>query len=263
MKWPSNSEEFYWDLLLEHSMSRSPDEVDFGREALIYVMTVNLSQTPREQCEILGLSTNKGNLAHHSPGQSVIVHGLINQQQLNGCSGRVLPLTGQGSLATPPTAPRVAVRLTTMKTICCRPENIKYHAVEAAHAAPRNTSVAAASRSAAQPSTSKSRSTGAGLVSPTGRLADLVRADVLLGDMPLLVSRASLRRGFVSESDIRCSTCGDASQDGYMALAGNQSNSRRPGRPAMQLECVDCLIRRAQAAGVPADVASVGRFVES
>lgn len=53
---------------------------------------------------------------------------------------------------------------------------------------------------------------------PTGALADLIRKDVQEGEVPLRLSRASLRGSGLAEERIRCSRCGDATCSHYLAL---------------------------------------------
>lgn len=263
-QWAAHSEEFYWDILLRRSHVHSIFADDGGERPLIDVSTANLSQTPREQCEILGLSVNASDLSQDGPGKSVIVHGLVNQQQLNGLTGRVLPLTGRGSLAKPPTAPRIAVRLINMKTICCRPENISYHAVITHSFATQHSP---ARRAAALPATAPVAARGAqqaAAVLPflTGPLVQLVHSCVRSANCRMFMIRMSLRGCLLPESAIRCATCTDGKQEGYVVLARKQGLSSRSLKSSVQLQCVGCLVRTAQAARVPANARSVEHFVE-
>ena len=99
---------------------------------------------------------------------------------------------------------------------------------------------------------------------PTGALADLVRADVLQGEVPLRISRASLRGSGLEERLIRCSRCGDAACSHYLALERTAPLRSAPlPREKLQLCCCDCLIRAAQAAGVPPEPKAVTRFVDA
>lgn len=239
---------------------------DGGKQPLIDVIAVNLSQTPREQCELKGLISGSSNLCHSGPGQSIIVHGLVNQQELNGCTGRVLPLSGRGSLMKPAVGPRIAVRLTTMKAISCQPQKIKYHAISNNPSAaasnthspgvPLATANPARHDAAAQPSI-------AALPVPTGALAKRVRSVVRSSNCRMLIIRMALTGSDMPEAAITCTMCKDSRQEGYVALARTQGLSRKPQKSLVRLQCVDCLIRAAQAEGVAADVESVESFLES
>jgi hypothetical protein len=121
--WPLYSEEYYWDRLLEKPF-RSIYATDGGKQPLIDLPVRNLSQTPREQCELDGFL--KTGLEVEGPGQEVVVHGLKSAQELNGQRGRVLPKSGPGAPPAAPAAGRVAVRLVEGgKVVSCRKENLQ------------------------------------------------------------------------------------------------------------------------------------------
>lgn len=277
VQWRAHSEEHYWDLLIEHCLFQTVYADDGGERPLIDTTSTNLSQTPREQCEIKGLIQDMADLAHDSPGRSVIIQGLVSQQQLNGCTGRVLPLTGRGALAKPPTASRIPVRLSNLKTISCRPENVTYHDVTApttsapgtptidtpapAPISPRPSSslTLTSADDAAEPS---STSNPPPLPSPTGRLANLVRSGVRLQGCLRVLTRKQLLNSTLAERSIKCRTCKDGARDEYVAKARTVHLSPEPvSQSVVKLLCVDCLIRAALAAGVPVKKEDVAEFV--
>lgn len=59
----------------------------------------------------------------------------------------------------------------------------------------------------------------------------------------------------LAEQFIFCGSCGEREVDGYVAMA-------RSCAPAVRLQCVDCLVRAAHAAGVVPDAEKVARFVD-
>lgn len=66
--WQKYSEEWYWDMLLNKVPFRSIYEDEPGsRQPLIYGRERNLSQTPREQCELQGIVSE--GLEREGPGQ--------------------------------------------------------------------------------------------------------------------------------------------------------------------------------------------------
>lgn len=65
--WPKFSEEWYWERLVDKKPFRSVYEEESGRQPLISKRSRNLSQTPREQCELEGLV--REGLEREGPGQ--------------------------------------------------------------------------------------------------------------------------------------------------------------------------------------------------
>lgn len=65
--WPKYSEEWYWEELLAVKPFRSVYADEGLRQPLIDSITINLSQTPREQCEREGIVTE--GLEREGPGQ--------------------------------------------------------------------------------------------------------------------------------------------------------------------------------------------------
>lgn len=245
--WSPNSEEFYWDWLVERKPEFSSVYADEGggAAALIDGAARNLSQTPREQCELEGLMPET-RPDFDGPGRAVLLVGLKSQPQLNGRRGRVLPLSGRGAPAGLPSMGRFAVRLEDGHELAVLPYNLvschKMGDLSAAVAAPP---------------------TGPPPPPATGPLAALVRADVLQGKVPPLMSRATLIKAGMPDAIMRCTSCGDAGQQGYVALKRTAlpSATRLPPS-AVRLECVDCLARAAQATDVAASAAAVTRFVD-
>lgn len=67
-RWKKYSEEWYWDMLLNKVPFRSIYADEPGsRQPLIYTRSKNLSQTPREQCELLSIVSE--GLELEGPGQ--------------------------------------------------------------------------------------------------------------------------------------------------------------------------------------------------
>lgn len=264
-RWPLESEEFYWGKLVEHCPYQSVYAEDNAPQPLIDIIPINLSQTPREQCEIMGLIEDPSQLSHNGPGQHVILHGLVNQQQLNGAIGRLLPQTGRGAPTPPPRAMRVAVRLTDLTILHVREQNITYYPDPAVHVPTPAVNIPAPPTTAAPRPASAKRTRhnpNASLPPPTGQLAELVRADVRRGAIPMLLCRDNLIQAGRSDSAIMCVTCRDASQDGYVALHRTARYSSTPIPDEVRLSCVDCTIRAAQAAHVPLNADLVGKFVD-
>jgi hypothetical protein len=99
---------------------------------------------------------------------------------------------------------------------------------------------------------------------PTGALADLIRADVQDGEVSLRLSRASLRGSGLAEESIRCSRCGDATCSHYLALERTAPLRAAPlAHSELLLCCCDCLIRAAQAKGVPPEPRAVSKFTDA
>lgn len=97
-RWPKFSEEWYWEALVDAKPFRSVyEEQTNSRQPLISKLqsSKNLSQTPREQCELEG-RVREGR-ERDGPGQEVVLHGLKSCPELNGRRGRVLPLSGPGA----------------------------------------------------------------------------------------------------------------------------------------------------------------------
>lgn len=114
--WPTCTEEYYWHLLVSTKPFRTiyAETPGSAPASLIDARPRNLSQHPREQCELEGLSTKPSELRCEGPGQEVMLLGLVSKPELNGMRGRVLPRAGRGAPAAgAPSADRVAVRLAT------------------------------------------------------------------------------------------------------------------------------------------------------
>ena len=97
-------------------------------------------------------------------------------------------------------------------------------------------------------------------------LADLIRADVKgeQDEMPLRISRISLRGAGLAEELIRCSRCNDATCSHYVALERTSPLRTAPLKHnELHLCCVDCLIRAAQAARVTPKPSAVRRYIDS
>lgn len=67
----------------------------------------------------------------------------------------------------------------------------------------------------------------------------------------------------MNESAIVCSTCGDPEQGHYVVKKRLGPESKVPAAGGVRLQCVDCLIRAAQKAGVPPDGDAIEEFVDS
>ena len=215
----------------------------------------------------------KTGLEVEGPGQEVMLQGLRSKPGLNGQKGRVLPLSGPGAPPAAPAVGRVAVRLARdSQVVSCKKENlISPYAVSAGSRAPATSAAAGGSGAGRSGSSGRATATTATagaaqqqqLPRPTGRLADLITADVERGEMPPRLTRSSLREAGLSEALIKCCACGDGGQEKYMALARTAPASNQPlPKSALRLECIDCLIRAAQAAGVAANAEAVGEFVD-
>ena len=163
-------------------------------------------------------------------GSEVELRGLRNKPNLNGQRGRVLPPAAGDAPG------RVRVRLQDgLPDLCFWPENLT-HVAAAAPPPPK----------------------------ASARLADLVRADVQQGEVPLRISRQSLRGAGLAEELIRCSRCSDATCTHYPALERTAPLRSAPlAQAELQLCCCECLVRAAQAARVPPEPRAVTRFVDA
>lgn len=255
-QWPVHSEEFYWEMLIDHRCSYTSVYEEEGKPGpLITNSTINLSQTPREQCEINCLITDESMLALDGPGQSVIIHGLVKEPGMNGFTGRVLPVSGRGAPPTPPEFPRIAVALECLLTIQCLPENVKYFSKAANPPAALGALVssyrcmpALAAAMQAQPSP---------LPPHTYRelavIATTVRWLFMQDDLLLLVRRFALVQ-LMPESEVCCSLCGNSKDDDFMAAARTKPCSTQA---KVQLLCVSCMTKEAQAAQISPTVTTV------
>ncbi|KAG2422639.1 hypothetical protein HXX76_015877 [Chlamydomonas incerta] len=214
---------------------------------------INLSQTPREQCELEARVADGLHLP--APGQE-----------------------GRGAPAAAPSAGRVAVRLRGGREVAVRPENVRSPHAAAAPVggpatagngrAPPPASAAAGAGFTASSSSGSSGNGGSGTRQqkqrppPNAELAELIRADLRRGATPPLLTRETVLRCGLPPHQVRCVRCGTTDAAEFMALRRTAPLSPQPCPEAVRLECLDCSAREAERQGVAPTARDVEDWVD-
>ena len=192
--------------------------------------------------------------------QEVVLHGLKSSPQLNGCRGRVLPLSGPGAPASTAAAGRVPVRLAgSGREVAVRPENLRSpHAAAGSGAAageaqqgeqqqqtqPQQTQQAQQQQHAQQQQQQQQQGAKA-------QMLGLLEGEFALWQTGATLTATNLRQAGMREQHIRCCACGRAGEQPgrYVALKRTALLSSRPlPDSALHLLCVDCYAEAAVAA---------------
>lgn len=261
-RFPKYSEEWYWELLVDQKPFRSVFEQPDSTQPLILKRTINLSQTPREQCELEG-RVREG-LERGGPGQEVVLHGLKSCPELNGRHGRLLPPSGTGAPAHRAAPGRVAVRLADGgREVAVRPENLRSpHSATAAEGGAAAPAAAGAPAGAPPPQQPQQQEPASPCTAEVARLLEL---EFSKWHTAPCLKPSDLRHAGMPPAHARCCACarGGEAVGRYVALKRTAPLRAAPlPAAALRLLCLDCYVASAVAEGLPLTEKAMEEYVD-